>query len=166
MQVTSRLLDYQPCTRAKPIVPYERFMKFLEIIAKRGKELHRESQNYQANLQVEMTESGVQMANLMLNVFTCVEEKFAELVYMKPLQLLPIQAFFIKEMNEFDESLKNMDRLGGTLGHIETENAFLFASNKVPGKLRISEEQRAMLQLFKLIIQMFNCGLLDHIRNF
>ena len=80
------------------------------------------------------------MANLMLNVFTCVEEKFAELVYMKPLQQFPIKAFFIKEMSEFDESLKNMDRLGGTLSHIETENAFLFASNKVPGKLRITEE--------------------------
>lgn len=69
-------------------------------------------------------------------------------------------------MPEFDESLREMDRLGGTLGHIETENAFLFASNKVPGKLRITEEQRAMLRLFKLMIQMFNCGLLDHIRNF
>ena len=59
-----------------------------------------------------------------------------------------------------------MDRLGGTLGHIETENAFLFASNKVPGKLRITEDQRSMLRLFKLLLQMFNCGLLDHIRNF
>ena len=87
-----------------------------------------------------MTEPGIQMANLMLNVFTCVEEKFAELVYMKPLQQFPIKAFFIKEMSEFDESLKNMDRLGGTLSHIETENAFLFASNKVPGKLRVTEE--------------------------
>ena len=69
-------------------------------------------------------------------------------------------------MQEFDYSLKSMDRLGGTLGHIETENAFLFASNKVPGKLKLTAHQKEMLRLFKLVIQMFNCGLLDHIRNF
>lgn len=99
-----------------------------------------------------MTDASVQIANLMLNVFTCVEQKFAELVYKKPLSQFPIKAFFIKEMSEFDESLRDMDRLGGTLGHIETENAFLFASNKVPGKLKITEDQRTMLRLFKLMI--------------
>lgn len=69
-------------------------------------------------------------------------------------------------MAQFDHSLKNVDRLGGTLGHIETENAFLFASQKMPAKLRISALQQEMLKIFKLVIQMFNCGLLDHIRNF
>jgi len=59
-----------------------------------------------------------------------------------------------------------MDRLGGTLEHIEKENAFLFASHKVPLKLKISTTQQEMLRLAKLLIQMFNCGLLDHIRNF
>lgn len=102
----------------------------------------------------------------MLNIFTCVEQKFVELVYLKPLSEFPIKAFFIKEMAEFDHSLKNMDRLGGTLGHIETENAFLFASNKIPNKLRLNPSQKEMIRLFKLLIQMFNCGLLDHIRNF
>ena len=106
------------------------------------------------------------MANTMLNIFSCVEQKFIELIYSKPIGEFPIKAFFIKEMPEFDNSLKNMDRLGGTLGHIETENAFLFASNKVPGKLKITHNQQEMLRLFKLLIQMFNCGLLDHIRNF
>ncbi len=77
-----------------------------------------------------------------------------------------MKAYFIKEMPEFDYSLKGMDRLGGSLGHIETENAFLFASNKVPGKLKLTLHQKEALNLFKCVIQMFNCGLLDHIRNF
>ena len=102
----------------------------------------------------------------MLNLFTCLEQKFVELVYARPLNQFPIKAFFIKEMPEFDNSLRDLDRLGGTLGHIETENAFLFASNKVPAKMRLTDEQKTCLRLFKLVIQMFNCGLLDHIRNF
>jgi len=69
-------------------------------------------------------------------------------------------------MPSFDHSLKNLDRLGGNLDHIEKENAFLFASHKVPQKLKISSTQQEMLRLVKLFIQMFNCGLLDHIRNF
>mmetsp|Transcript_46733 Transcript_46733/g.61825 ORF Transcript_46733/g.61825 Transcript_46733/m.61825 type:complete len:88 (-) Transcript_46733:123-386(-) len=87
-----------------------------------------------------MNDASVQMANLMLNVFVSVENKLVEMIYMRPLSHFPIKAFFIKEMTEFDNSLKNMDRLGGTLGHIESENAFLFASNKVPGKLRLNDQ--------------------------
>ena len=73
-----------------------------------------------------MSDASVQLANTMLNIFTCVEHKFIDLVYMKPLACFPIKAYFIKEMPDFDDSLKDMDRLGGTLGHVETENAFLF----------------------------------------
>ena len=87
-------------------------------------------------------------------------------MYERPINEFPLKAYFIKEMPEFDYSLKNMDRLGGTLGHIETENAFLFASNKNPGKFKLTPQQKEMLSLFKAVIQMFNCGLLDHIRNF
>ena len=113
-----------------------------------------------------MTDASIQISNTMLNIFTSVEQKFIDLVYSQPISDFPIKAYFIKEMSEFDHSLKNMDRLGGTLSHIETENAFLFASNKVPGKLQLSSQQQEVLRLFKLMIQMFNCGLLDHIRNF
>lgn len=102
----------------------------------------------------------------MLNIFTCVEQRFCQLMYMRPFSDFPIKAYFIKEMANFDDSLKDCDRLGGTLGHVETENAFLFSSNKTPHKLQISPQQREMLKLFKLIIAMFNYGLLDHIRNF
>ena len=102
----------------------------------------------------------------MLNIFTCVEQKLVELAYTRPLAEFPIKAFFIKEMPEFDRSLKDMDRLGGTLGHIETENAALFAANKQANRMRLSSHQQEILRLFKLLIQLFNCGLLDHIRNF
>ena len=166
------LLDTRPCLfneingRAQQVVPYERLLKFLEHITKKSREFHSESQYFQANLQVEMSDASVQLANTMLNIFTCVEQHFVEMVYKKPISEFPIKAYFIKEMPEFDSSLKEMDRLGGTLGHIETENAFLFASNKVPGRMRLSPSQKQMLALFKIIIQMFSCGLLDHIRNF
>ncbi len=113
-----------------------------------------------------MSDVSIQISNMMLNIFTCIEHKFIDLVYTQSISEFPIKAYFIKEMAEFDNSLKNMDRLGGTLSHIETENAFLFASNKIPGKLKLSQSQQEILRLFKLIIQMFNCGLLDHIRNF
>ena len=81
-----------------------------------------------------MSDASIQLCNTMLNIFTCVEQKFIELIYKRPLDEFPIKAYFLKEMAEFDHALKNMDRLGGTLGHVETENAFVFASNKIPQK--------------------------------
>ena len=74
-----------------------------------------------------MSDASVQLCNTMLNIFTCVEQKFVELIYKRPIEEFPIKTFFIKESVDFDYSLKDMDRLGGTLGHIETENAFLFS---------------------------------------
>ena len=85
-----------------------------------------------------MSDTSVQIANTMLNVFTCIEQKLCDLIYSKPFSEFPIKAFFIKEMPSFDDSLKDSDRLGGTLGHVETENAFLFSSNKTPNKLYLS----------------------------
>ena len=99
-----------------------------------------------------MSDVSVQLSNTMLNLFTCVEQKLVETIYKRPIDQFPIKAFFLKEMSEFDNSLKNMDRLGGTLGHIETENAFLFASNKIPGKMRLNPTQQEMLRLVKLLI--------------
>ena len=124
--------------RPMQVTPYEQFLKFLNYITQKAKELHRESQYFQANLQVEMSDASVLLCNTMLNIFTCVEQKFIDLVYKRPLEEFPIKAFFIKEMVEFDHSLKDMDRLGGALGHVETENAFLFASNKVPSKFGLT----------------------------
>jgi len=63
------------------IIPYEKFLKFLEIMTAKSKESHRESQYFQANLQVEMTDASIQISNTMLNIFTCVEQKFIKLVY-------------------------------------------------------------------------------------
>lgn len=88
----------------------------------------------------------------MVNLFTCIEEYLVELFYTKPLDSFPIRAFFIKEISQFDHSLKNVDRLGGTLGHIESENAFLFAQYKTPQKLRLNQMQKEMLKIFKLVI--------------
>ena len=88
----------------------------------------------------------------MLNIFTCVEQKFIYFINKRPVEEFPIKAYFLREMVEFDHSLKDMDRLGGTLGHVETENAFLFASNKIPQKKGLTPAQQSSLRLFKMVI--------------
>jgi hypothetical protein len=103
MRVTGYLLDSKPANlseqgRPYPVVPYDKLIKFLEIITLKSKELHRESQYFQANLHVEMSEASIQLANTLLNVFTCVEKHLVELIYKKPVGDFPIRAFFIKEM--------------------------------------------------------------------
>ena len=62
-------------------------------------------------------------------------------MYEKPIEEFPIKTYFIKEMVDFDSSLKDMDRLGGTLGHVESENPYIFAANKIPQKKGLTPEQ-------------------------
>lgn len=56
VKLTALLLDQ---SANQSVSSYEKMMAFIELVAKRGKELHRESQNYQANLQVEMTDASI-----------------------------------------------------------------------------------------------------------
>jgi hypothetical protein len=80
MRVTGYLLDSKPANlseqgRPYQVVPYDKLIKFLE-----------------------MSEASIQLANTLLNVFTCVEKHLVELIYKKPVGDFPIRAFFIKEM--------------------------------------------------------------------
>jgi hypothetical protein len=102
----------------------------------------------------------------MANLFTCIERQLIEMLYAFPVGEFPVQSMFIKEMPEFDHTLKSMDRLGGTLEHLEKEHKNQFAWFKAKAKVKLPPHQYKMLAFVKLLIQMFNYGLLDHIRNF
>ena len=64
-EITALLLDTRPHYyfelngKAQQMVPYERLLKFLEHITKKSREFHNESQYFQANLQVEMSDASV-----------------------------------------------------------------------------------------------------------
>lgn len=64
IKITNYLMDQRPChfnTIGHPIevIPYEVFLDFLEYITQKSKELQGESQYFQANLQVEMSDASV-----------------------------------------------------------------------------------------------------------
>ena len=65
MKITSLLLDQRTCQTVnrlgitQQIVPYEKYLVFLEYITIKSKELHRESQYFQSNLQVEMSDASI-----------------------------------------------------------------------------------------------------------
>ena len=85
-----------------------------------------------------MSEASVQTANTMANLFFCVEKQLAEILYAYPVGEFPIQSLFLKEMPEFDHSLKSMDRLGGTLEHLEKECKAQFAWFKAKSKVKLA----------------------------
>ena len=103
------------------MVSYDKMLQFMDTLSLKCKDLHRDSQGYSTNLYVSMSEASVQTANTMANLFTCIERQLFDMLYAFPVGEYPIQSIFIKEMPEFDQSLKTMDRLGGTLEHLEKE---------------------------------------------
>ena len=73
-------------------------LSFIEILTQKSRRMHRESQHFIANLQVEMSDVSVQLAYTMLNLFTCIEQRFVHLIYERDIGEFPIKAYFIKEM--------------------------------------------------------------------
>ena len=160
MNLTDLLMDQRPCYISQikgdndyqPVVSYDKMLQFINKLSLKSKDLHHDSQGYQTSLYVNMSDASVQTCNTMANLFLCVERQLADILYAFPVGEFPIQCLFIKEMPEFDHSLKNMDRLGGTLEHLEKECKTQFAYFKAKTKIKLLPHQTKMLNFVKLIL--------------
>ena len=76
----------------------------------------------------------------------------ADILYAFPVGEFPIQSLFIKEMPEFDHSLKSMDRLGGTLEHLEKECKTQFAWFKSKSNFKLPPHQYKMLAFVQVVL--------------
>ena len=145
MKITDLLMDTSLCRISQvsgepdnhPVASYDKMLLFINKLSLKSKDLHRDSAGYSTNLYVTMSEASVQTANTMANLFFCIERQLADILYAYPVGEFPIQSLFIKEMPEFDHSLKSMDRLGGTMEHLEKEcrTQFAWFREKAKGKL-------------------------------
>ena len=78
----------------------------------------------------------------------------------KPVQMFPFHCLFMRDGYDFDESLKQMDRIGGSFTHLETE----LSDNLKPYKgQRLSEEDKETFLYAKDLLLITINGILPEI---
>ena len=60
---------------------------------------------------------------MLINVFTCCASFMDQTILTKPVSCFPFHCLFMRDGYDFDESLKKMDRIGGSFNHLEKELA-------------------------------------------
>ena len=70
----------------------------------------------------EMNAAAIAHTFTMTNLFVCIEQQLHQIVTMyEDLSEFPIHAFFLRDLPEFDQSLKESECLGGTMSFLEGE---------------------------------------------
>lgn len=110
-----------------------------------------------------MTEAQVSKLNTLTNIFVCLSHtQFNEIVLSQPLQDFPLHCYFMRDCPQFEDSMKDVDRLGGSFTFIEKELAGELVNFK---KLPLTLAQQKVFRFARLLVNMFEGGMLDHARN-
>lgn len=90
--------------------PRELFLEFLQFLVYKNS-------GYMKNVKPP----GLTPVATLANVFFCAVRHLDEIVLNKPLNEFPFHCFFMRDSNYLDETLKSMERIGGTFTHLENE---------------------------------------------
>jgi hypothetical protein len=65
---------------------------------------------------------GLTPVTTLANVFFCAVRHLDESVFSQPIDKFPFYCFFMKDQPSFqDENIKSLERIGGTITHLESE---------------------------------------------
>jgi hypothetical protein len=96
--------------------PFERFKDFLHHLA--CKNTKKDENHADGN-----AHAGLNNNYMLTNVFSCCCKFMDQTILTKPVSCFPFHCFFMRDGYDFDESLKKMDRIGGSFTHLENELA-------------------------------------------
>ena len=84
-------------------------------------------------------------------------------ILTKPVSCFPFHCFFMRDGYDFDESLKRMDRIGGSFTHLETE----LGDNLRPFKgLRLTDDEKEIFLYAKDLLLLFIYGILPELEKY
>lgn len=67
-------------------------------------------------------QSGLSSPQTLALIFVHACKHLNEVVLSKPIQEFPVHCFFVRDANKEFSAMHELDRLGGTLSHLENEN--------------------------------------------
>lgn len=115
MDRRKRCITSQDIARA----PFDCFRDFLHHIACRSTQNPNDSLILGGNNRPH--KAGLNNNYFLTNIFTCFCSQIHVNLLSKPVQMFPFHCFFMRDGYDFDEGLKQMDRIGGSFTHLETE---------------------------------------------
>lgn len=123
IQLTGMLADetpiYDPVERVATETPMRKFTMFVEKLFTKSTRLI-DDINGGIYAQNDMNAAAISHTFTLTNVFVCLEQTLSKaLLSYEDLSDFPIQAFFMRELPEFDQSLRDAECLGGTLSFLE-----------------------------------------------
>ena len=96
------------------------------------------------------------------NIFFCTVRHMGPL-FDEPLDSFPFWGFFCRNFQGFDEDIKNLERIGGTLSHLENEYCAEISQFQ---NAEITPEQQEVFDLTKSVTLIFIYGVLKEVQTF
>lgn len=141
--------------------PYDRLKDFLHHIACRS------TKNPNENMLMggghRPHQAGLNNNFMLANVFSCFANVLDQVLLSKPVSLFPFHCLFMRDGYDFDESLKQMDRIGGSFTHLETELSNFLKPYK--GQ-HLSDEEKETFMYAKDLLLLFINGILPEVEQY
>mmetsp|Transcript_13627 Transcript_13627/g.23196 ORF Transcript_13627/g.23196 Transcript_13627/m.23196 type:complete len:774 (+) Transcript_13627:464-2785(+) len=164
LKLTSLLMERKKLcisTTDQKKAPFDRFRDFLHYIACKNTHLSRQNQAENPNQEVPF-QAGLNNTCMLTNLFAC-SMKFMEHVVTKPVSCFPFHCLFMRDGFDFDDSLKRMDRIGGSFTHLENE----LRNNLQAFKgLKLTEEEKEQFLFAKDMLIIFVNGMLPELEKY
>ena len=147
-------------TQDQKRAPFDRFKDFLHHLACKNTKKDQNNGDYQQNQQHF---AGLNNNYMLTNIFACCTKFMDQTVLQKPVSCFPFQCLFMRDGYDFDESLKRMDRIGGSFTHLETE----LGDHLKPFKgMRLTEEEKESFLYAKDLLLLFIYGILPELEKY
>jgi hypothetical protein len=107
--------------------------------------------------------SGLDSMATLMNIFFLLSPFLKEQVFDKDIENFPFWSFFMRDSKNFDKQFDNLDRIGGTLTHLETE---LKDGLKKFKSKSITKEQSEDFEFAKNMILIFEQSIMPRVNDY
>ena len=139
--------------------PFDRFKDFLHHLACKNTKKAPDDNHQQNNAYY----AGLNNNSMLTNVFACCAKFMDQTILAKPVSCFPFHCLFMRDGYDFDESLKKMDRIGGSFTHLENE---LENHLKAFKGLGLSEDEKEAFLYAKDLLLIFIYGILPELEKY
>lgn len=107
--------------------------------------------------------AGLNNSFMLTNLFACCANFMNHTILSKPVSCFPFHCFFMRDGYDFDESLKRMDRIGGSFTHLENE----LSDHLKPFKgLRLTPDEKENFLFAKDLLLICVYGILPELEQY
>ena len=143
--------------------PIDRFKDFLHHLACKNTKRNLQNDNYMNPMQQQNISAGLNNNYMLTNVFASCTNFLDQALLNKSVSVFPFHCLFMRDGFDFDESLKKMDRIGGSFTHLEQELSLHLKPFK---GLRLTPEEKESFLFAKDLLLLFIYGILPELEKY